>query len=145
MNYKTLESHFLQFYFEPDNIFQDATNDDNLDACFTKNSKTLGQCILDCNDDEDCEASCVTNFKKEHDDCPCQVSYKNENCLFIRRFIFQYKSDFRKNVHLDVLAITIDAIFQIRKLFWLFIVMEKLLWLFSPMVWINYHSWFWTA
>ena len=54
-------------------IFKDATNDDNLDACLSKISKTLGQCILDCNDDTDCEASCVSTFKEEHSECPCQV------------------------------------------------------------------------
>ena len=53
--------------------FKDATNDDNLDACLSKTSKTLGQCILDCNDDADCEASCVSTFKNEHSECPCQV------------------------------------------------------------------------
>ena len=29
---------------------------------------------MDCNDDDGCETSCVTNFKQEHRDCPCQVS-----------------------------------------------------------------------
>ena len=59
------------------NFFQDANNDDNLEACVSKNSKTLGQCILNCNDDDRCEASCVTNFKRKHADCPCQVCSKN--------------------------------------------------------------------
>ena len=54
--------------------FKDATNDNNLDACVTKNSKTLGQCILDCNDDSSCETACVATFKAEHSECPCQVS-----------------------------------------------------------------------
>ena len=54
-------------------ILKDATNDDNMEACFSKNSKTLGQCILDCKDDTSCEAACVTTFKDEHSECPCQV------------------------------------------------------------------------
>ena len=58
------------------NLFQDATNDDNLDACLSKNSKALGQCILDCNDDTSCEAACVSTFKDNHSECPCQVFEK---------------------------------------------------------------------
>ena len=54
-------------------LFKDATNDDNLDACISRNSKTLGQCILDCNDDTSCETTCVATFKDEHSECPCQV------------------------------------------------------------------------
>ena len=57
-------------------IFKDDSNDDNLEACFDKTSKTLGQCILDCNDDSTCEAACVSAFKSEHSECPCQVSFK---------------------------------------------------------------------
>ena len=48
-------------------------NADNQDACLSKTSKTLGQCILDCDDDSSCEAACVSAFKDEHADCPCQV------------------------------------------------------------------------
>ena len=54
-------------------VFKDATNDDNIEACLSKTSKTLGQCILDCNDDSSCEATCVQTFKTEHSECPCQV------------------------------------------------------------------------
>merc|ERR1712117_450440 len=35
-------------------------------------SKILGQCILDCSDDTSCEASCLTTFKTDHSECPCQ-------------------------------------------------------------------------
>ena len=48
-------------------------NADNQDACLSKTSKTLGQCILDCNDDNSCETACVSAFKDEHSECPCQV------------------------------------------------------------------------
>jgi len=50
-------------------------NAENQEACFNKTSKTLGQCILDCKDDSSCEAACVSSFKSEHSECPCQ-----ENC-----------------------------------------------------------------
>ena len=48
-------------------------NDDDLEACISKNSKTLGQCILDCKDDMSCEAACVSSFKTDYSECPCQV------------------------------------------------------------------------
>ena len=46
---------------------------------------TLGQCILDCNDDSSCETDCVSAFKDEHLECPCQVfgTYQNhDNIIF---------------------------------------------------------------
>ena len=52
---------------------KDDINVDNLDACLTKTSKTLGQCILECEDDSSCENSCVHDFKESHSKCPCQV------------------------------------------------------------------------
>ena len=42
-----------------------------------KNSRTLGQCILDCKDDTNCEAACVSSFKNNYSECPCQ-----EKCPF---------------------------------------------------------------
>ena len=33
----------------------------------------LGQCILDCNGEKSCEESCVSLFKYQYDQCPCQV------------------------------------------------------------------------
>ena len=48
----------------------------------TKNSKTLGQCILDCNDDNSCESDCVNTFKNEYSECPCQVSSSSQNTYF---------------------------------------------------------------
>merc|ERR1719394_671364 len=53
----------------------DATNDNNLDACLSKNGKTLGQCIVECQNDSGCKSACVTNFENEYANCPCQ-----ENC-----------------------------------------------------------------
>ena len=59
--------------------FQDDSNDENLDACLSKTSKTLGQCILDCNNDNSCETDCVSAFKDEHSECPCQVCGADQN------------------------------------------------------------------
>ena len=51
---------------------KDNKNDDNLDACFSENSQTLGKCVLDCNNDTTCEAGCVSTFKTDYAECPCQ-------------------------------------------------------------------------
>ena len=55
---------------------KDDWNADNKEACLDKTSRTLGQCILDCNDDSTCETVCVSAFKSEHSECPCQVSFR---------------------------------------------------------------------
>ena len=60
-------------------VFQDDSNDDNLDACLNKTSKNLGECILDCNNDSGCETDCVSAFKNEHSECPCQVFETDHN------------------------------------------------------------------
>ena len=60
-------------------LFQDESNEDNFEACFSKTSKTLGQCILDCNNDSSCETDCVSTFKDEHSECPCQVCGSDQN------------------------------------------------------------------
>ena len=62
-------------------VFKDDSNADNQEACFTRTSKTLDQCILDCNDDSTCEAVCVSTFKNEHSDCPCQVYATDQDIL----------------------------------------------------------------
>ena len=48
-------------------------NKDNLKQCIKKKSIDLGQCIIDCKDDQSCEQSCVDLFKVQYDECPCQV------------------------------------------------------------------------
>ena len=48
-------------------------NEDNLQECMKEKSIDLGQCILDCNGDQSCEQSCVSLFKDQYDQCPCQV------------------------------------------------------------------------
>ena len=54
----------------------------------------LGQCIIDCKNDESCEESCVTLFKEQYDLCPCQVrrskiSMCSDNLNFNDENIFQ--------------------------------------------------------
>ena len=48
-------------------------NEKNLQECMKEKSIDLGQCILDCNGDQSCEESCVSLFKYQYDQCPCQV------------------------------------------------------------------------
>ena len=51
-------------------------NKDNLASCLKENSIDLGQCIVDCNDNQACETSCVDFFKNQYQKCPCQVKIK---------------------------------------------------------------------
>ena len=44
--------------------------------CRTEKSINLGQCIIDCLNNQACESSCVGNFKLEYEQCPCQVNFK---------------------------------------------------------------------
>ena len=70
----TLNHYEIIFWFLWSEFsFKDGKNDDNFDSCFTNNSKSLGQCIIDCNNDSSCEVECVVTFKSEHKECPCQV------------------------------------------------------------------------
>lgn len=77
----------------------------------SKNSMTLGQCILNCDDDGDCESSCVRNFKEGHAECPCQVSHKDEITIVnVTNLILT-----RLIVHKDVHAKIINATTQIKR------------------------------
>ena len=64
-------------------VFKDDLNADNKDACLDKTSRTLGQCILDCKDDISCETDCVSAFKDNHSECPCQVYGTDQNVFLI--------------------------------------------------------------
>ena len=64
------------------NYSKDDSNADNQDACLNKTSKTLGQCILDCDHDSSCETACVSAFKDEHSECPCQVYLESTKMRF---------------------------------------------------------------
>ena len=62
-------------------LLKDDLNADNQDACLNKTSKTLGQCIIDCKNNSDCETDCVSTFKNEHSECPCQVHKTDQMIL----------------------------------------------------------------
>ena len=49
-------------------------NKDNLKQCMKDKSIDLGQCIIDCKNNQSCEQSCVSSFKNQYDRCPCQVN-----------------------------------------------------------------------
>ena len=49
-------------------------NEDNLQECIKEKSIDLGQCIIDCKNDQSCEESCVRLFKDQYEECPCQVN-----------------------------------------------------------------------
>ena len=48
-------------------------NEDNLQQCMKEKSIDLGRCIVDCKDEQSCEQSCVSTFKDQYGECPCQV------------------------------------------------------------------------
>jgi len=50
-----------------------AQNKDNLELCKNEKSIDLGQCIIDCRNNQVCESSCVELFKTEYRKCPCQT------------------------------------------------------------------------
>ena len=77
-------------------------NEDNLQECKKEKSIDLGQCIIDCNDDQSCEQSCVNFFKVRYDECPCQV--KKSKKAFDFRKLDQDDFKLRMIVHLDAHA-----------------------------------------
>ena len=80
------------------------------------NSKTLGECILECDSDNSCKSACVTHFENEHADCPCQVCI----CLNCELNV-PILNIIRKIVQMDVHAKIIIVTYQKRKLFWLWV------------------------
>ena len=50
-------------------------NKENLETCKKDKSIDLGQCIIDCKNDQTCENTCVDHFKAEYETCPCQVGH----------------------------------------------------------------------
>ena len=42
-----------------------------------KNICSLGRCVYNCQNDQNCEASCVSNFKTNQKDCPCEDNCKS--------------------------------------------------------------------
>ena len=61
-------------------VFQDVTQNANWNKCMDVNGSSLARCIYNCEDNGNCEAACVEQFKTRTDDCPCEV---NSVLLFI--------------------------------------------------------------
>ena len=83
------------------------TENANWKKCFNINGNFLAVCIYNCEDNGDCEKACISQFKQDTADCPCEVgqiiyywhriigpSYRVE--------IFFDKLFFRRTVQLDV-------------------------------------------
>ena len=43
--------------------------------CIDDNSLTLGRCVYNCQNNEQCEDDCVARFKTRQLDCPCEVIF----------------------------------------------------------------------
>ena len=96
-----------------ENQIKDDKNDNNLDACVANLSHTLGKCRLSCQDDSDCQTTCLEEFDENFLNCPCQVFF-----LFESRMTFtKYR---RKIVPLDALVRSITARLKQKWLFWFF-------------------------
>ena len=65
---------------------QDVTENANWNKCLDINGMSLGRCIYNCEDNEECEASCVEQFKTRTDDCPCEVGI-NFYSLIMNRYL----------------------------------------------------------
>ena len=46
---------------------------DDWNRCIDSNGISLGRCIYDCKNDQDCEMECLADFKSMQDKCPCEV------------------------------------------------------------------------
>ena len=55
-------------------VLQDVTENDNWKKCFNINGNALAVCIYNCEDNGDCERVCISQFKEDNADCPCEVS-----------------------------------------------------------------------
>ena len=42
--------------------------------CIDDNSLTLGRCVYNCQNNEQCEEDCLARFKIRQLDCPCEVT-----------------------------------------------------------------------
>ena len=56
-------------------VFQDVTENANWNKCLDVNGASLARCIYNCEENAECEASCVEQFKTRTEDCPCEVDF----------------------------------------------------------------------
>ena len=47
--------------------------------CIDENSLTLGRCVYDCQNNEQCEDDCLARFKTRQLDCPCEVVFRKQS------------------------------------------------------------------
>ena len=47
--------------------------------CIDDNSLTLGRCVYNCQNNEQCEDDCLARFKTRQLDCPCEVILRKIN------------------------------------------------------------------
>ena len=66
---------------------------------------SLARCIYSCEDNSDCEAACVDQFKLRTEDCPCEVC--TYYIIIIHRF--RIKNLFRVIARVDVHATRLSA------------------------------------
>ena len=89
-------------------FIQNVEENPNWNKCLDQNGMSLARCIYSCEDNSDCEAACVDQFKIRTEDCPCEVgSYFN---FIIHRFGFESITQlFREIVQVGVHAIRLTA------------------------------------
>ena len=62
-------------------FFQDVTQNSNWNHCLDVNGSSLARCIYHCDDNADCENTCVSKFKEDTTECPCEVGSINHTVL----------------------------------------------------------------
>ena len=72
--------------------------------CIDDNSLTLGRCVYNCENNEQCENDCLARFKTRQLDCPCEVIF--------RKNPKEIPEKFRRIVLPDVLAAASTVLHQ---------------------------------
>ena len=72
--------------------------------CIDDNSLTLGRCVYNCQDNDQCENDCLARFKTKQLDCPCEV--------ICRKNPKKINEKFRRIVRPDVPAATSTVLNQ---------------------------------
>ena len=89
--------------------FQDVTENANWNKCIDDNGASLARCIYHCNNDSNCEASCIEQFKIRTNDCPCEVSPCYHRSCLVKIGKKTANSKFRRIVLMDVHVIHLNA------------------------------------
>ena len=86
-------------------------NNQDWNRCIDDNSLTLGRCVYNCNNNEQCEDDCLARFKTRQLDCPCEVIF--------RKNLWKIPWNFRKIVRRDVPAVVLTVLSQHQPRKWL--------------------------